>query len=340
MGKRYLAIDIGASSGRLIIGDIKSEKLKIEEIYRFDNQAVKVDNQLCWNVEYIIDEIKKGLKKCKDLDMVPDCIGVDTWGLDFVLLDKENNIIGNAVSHRDQRTINIYDDIFKIISPEDLFERTGLQMADFNTICQLIAIKKEAPEQLLEADVLMMIPDYINYRLTGKKMQEYTNASTTQLLNPITKNWDFDLIEMLGLPLDIFQEVDRPNIRVGNFANEIQEELGFNAEVLLVPSHDTASAFLATFESDNNSIIISSGTWSLMGIIADEPLISEKVFKNKFTNEGYFEDRILFLKNIMGLWLIQLLQKKWVKGFPLKSYVIWLTQKQLTRLLIAMIIVF
>ena len=310
MGKYYLAVDIGASSGRHIIAEIVDGKIVLEEVYRFWNGMEDVDGSLCWDTNRLFGEIVAGLKKCKEMGKIPSYMGIDTWAVDYVLLDKEDKVLGKTYGYRDSRTTGMDEEVYKIIPLEQLYERTGIQKAIFNTIYQLMAVKKNNPEDLEKATTMLMIPDYFNYRLTGVKMTEYTNASTTQLVSPVTKDWDFELIEMLGYNKDIFGEISKPGVKVGNFTQEIQEAVGFDCEVILPATHDTGSAVLAVPTNDDNGIYISSGTWSLMGVERMEADCSLESMAENFTNEGGYDYRFRYLKNIMGLWMIQSVKKE------------------------------
>lgn len=310
MKNYYLAIDIGASSGRHILGLVEDGQIKYEEVYRFSNGLVKKDNELCWDLDQLFQHIITGLKKCKEIGKVPVSVGIDTWGVDFVLLDSKDQILGNTVGYRDNRT-NLMDEcVYQVISEDDLYKRTGIQKQIFNTIYQLMAVKQKNPEYLEQATSLLMVPDYFHYLLTGKKAMEYTIATTTQLVNPDTKEWDYELIEMLGYNKELFGTLSEPGTVVGNLREELVKEIGFDLEVVLPASHDTGSAVMAVPSTKKDTIYISSGTWSLMGI---ERMVADCTLKSKnanFTNEGGYNYRFRYLKNIMGLWMIQSLKKE------------------------------
>lgn len=310
MDKYYLAIDIGASSGRHMLGSMVDGSLQLEEVYRFPNGMVNKDGTLCWDVGLLFEEIKNGLKKCKELGKIPVSMGIDTWAVDYVLLDKENQILGDTVGYRDSRTTGMDEKVYEKISPEALYARTGIQKQMFNTIYQLTAVKELHPELLEKAESMLMIPDYFQFLLTGVKKMEYTNATTGQLVDPKTNDWDYELIEMLGFNKKMFQPVSMPGTVVGNFTKEIQEEVGFDCKVVLPATHDTGSAVLSVPTNDDNAIYISSGTWSLMGIERKEADCSMESMKANFTNEGGYDHRFRFLKNIMGLWMIQSVKKE------------------------------
>lgn len=305
----FLAIDIGASSGRHILGYIKDKKLQLEEIYRFKNGVYNNNNQLCWNLDSLFKEILNGLKKCKEMNKIPSTLAIDTWGVDFVLLDNNDKILGDTVSYRDNRTANIPEEIFKFISKEEIYKRTGIQNLVFNTINQLYSIKKTS--NLFEkANTFLMIPDYFNFLLTGKKVNEYTNASTTQLLNLETSYWDFELLEKLGIPKNIFQPIVEAGTSLGFLKDEIVKEIGFDLEVITAPSHDTASAVLAVPSIEDNFLYLSSGTWSLLGTESINYNSSLESLKANFTNEGGYSKNYRYLKNIMGLWIMQNIKKE------------------------------
>lgn len=302
MSKYYLAVDIGASSGRHILCHVEDGLLITEEIHRFPNGAKRDENNiLCWDVDGLFEEILSGMKKCTDRGIIPESVGIDTWGVDFVLVDKNGERIGKAVSYRDSRT----DSIALNISDSELYSRTGIQKQKFNTIYQLAYLAKNKPEQLQKADKMLMLPDYFNFLLTGNAMQEYTNATTSNLVNAVKCNWDLELIEKLGLPKNIFMPISNPSTVVGNLKPEIIKKVGFDTKVVMTASHDTASAVMAIPSESNDVIYISSGTWSLMGIERSAPDCHEESRAANFTNEGGFEKRFRYLKNIMGLWMIQ-----------------------------------
>ena len=305
MDKYYLAVDIGASSGRHMLASMKDGKMQLEEVYRFPNGMTEKNGTLCWDVERLFTEIKNGLKVCKELGKIPVSMAIDTWAVDYVLLDENDKILGDTAGYRDSRTNGMDEKVYEKIPLGALYARTGIQKQIFNTIYQLMAVKENYPEQLEQAESMLMIPDYFQFLLTGVKKMEYTNATTTQLVSPQTKDWDYELIDLLGFNRKIFKEISMPGTVVGNFTKEIQEEVGFDCTVVLPATHDTGSAVLAVPTNDDNAIYISSGTWSLMGIERKEADCSEKSCEMNFTNEGGYAGRFRYLKNIMGLWMIQ-----------------------------------
>ncbi len=310
MDKYFLAVDIGASSGRHILGKFENGKITLEEVYRFKNGFEERNGHFCWRHDRLFDEIKNGLKKCKEIGKIPVTMGIDTWGVDFVLLDKEDNILGDTVAYRDDRTYPMMEKLEEIIPSDELYAITGIQKVNYNTIYQLMAVKEENPEHIEKAESYLMTPEYFNFLLTGKKMNEYTNASTTGMLDAKEKTWSREIISRLGLKDSLFKELYPPKTVVGGFSEEIREEVGFDCVVVLPATHDTGSAVLALPTKGMDNVYISSGTWSLMGIESREANCSEKSRNLNFTNEGGVEYRYRYLKNIMGLWMLQSIKRE------------------------------
>ena len=310
MQKYYLAVDIGASSGRHMLGYISNDKMELKEVYRFANDFVNQDGHMCWDVKKLFKEIINGIKKCKELGMIPSYMGIDTWGVDYVLLDENDNILGNSYAYRDSRTYGMDEKVYETISKEELYERTGIQKQIFNTIYQLMAVKEQTPQDMERAESMLMIPDYFHFLLTGVKKMEYTNATTGQLVNAKTNDWDYELIEKLGYKKDLFIPLSMAGEIVGDFTQEIQNEVGFNCKVILPATHDTASAVLAVPADSDNVVYISSGTWSLMGTELKKANCSTESMNANFANEGGYKHRFRYLKNIMGLWMIQSVKKE------------------------------
>ena len=306
----YLAIDIGASSGRHILGHVADGRMVLEEVYRFDNLQIHKNGHDCWDMENLWNGIIGGLKACGAAGKIPVTIGIDTWGVDYVLLNEHDQVLGDAVAYRDSRNEGMDAEVSKYISPEDLYARTGIQKQPFNTIYQLMAQKLEHPEQVANAKRLLMVPEYLNFLLTGVKKSEYTIASTGSLLDAHKKDWDRELIGMLGLPADIFGELYMPGTVVGDLLPQIREEVGFNATVMLVAAHDTGSAFLAVPAKDDNAVYLSSGTWSRLGVENEKAITTEESRRANFTNEGGAWYRYRYLSNIMGLWMIQSVRRE------------------------------
>lgn len=306
----YLAVDIGASSGRHILSHLENGKIILEEIYRFSNGMVEVDGEKVWDSQKLFEDILTGMKKCYELGKIPVSMGIDTWAVDFALLDKEDHLIGKTVGYRDGRTKGMDQEVYKVISQDALYERTGIQKQIFNTIYQLMAVKMKKPQELADAKTMLLIPDYFNFLLTGRKVTEYTNASTTQLLHPETKEWDFELIDMLGFPRDIFTEIKLPGAIVGELTEEIQKKVGFCCKVVLPATHDTGSAVVAVPSNEEDVLYISSGTWSLMGTELKEAICTKESMEKNLTNEGGYDYRFRYLKNIMGMWMINSAKKE------------------------------
>ena len=312
---KVLAFDLGASSGRAILGIYENGKLEMEEIHRFSNDPVTVNGTLYWDILRLFFEIKTGLQKCvnaghKDIES----IAIDTWGVDFGLLDKDGRLLENPVHYRDSRCDGMMEKVFEVVPRDEIYSSTGIQFVKLNTIFQLFSLTQNRKELLEKAETLLFIPDLLAYFLTGRQSVEYTIASTSQLLNAGKRDWDFSLIEKLGLKRSMFPEIRMPGTVTGKLLPDIAEELGFDrpVDVIACASHDTASAVVAApIARGEKSCYISCGTWSLLGAELDEPLINEKSFAENFTNEGGYEDKIRFLKNISGLWLLQETRRQW-----------------------------
>lgn len=298
----YLAIDIGASSGRHILSHIENEKLVLEEIYRFENNLVADENGLIWDIESLFSNVLNGIKKCKEIGKIPKSIAIDTWGVDYVLLDENKQEIKPCYCYRDSRTNAVIDEVESLVSPARLYEKTGIQKQNFNTIYQLYADKKSG--RLQNAKYFLMMPEYLSFKLTGEIKNEYTNATTTGLVNAKAKTWDTDIIYALGLTEVLLPPLSLPSSLVGELSDDIQKAVGFNCAVLFAPSHDTASAVCACPMADND-LYISSGTWSLIGTEITEPILNDNARQLNFTNEGGIDYRFRFLKNYMGMWLFQ-----------------------------------
>ena len=306
----HLAIDIGASSGRHILGHLEDGKMVLEEVYRFDNSQIRKDGHDCWDHQALARSVLQGIAKCKEVGKIPATIGIDTWGVDFVLLDERGIPCSDMVAYRDARTEGADALVDAAISADELYARCGIQKMLFNTIYQLAALKKEHPEQLEKAQRMLMVPEYLNFVLTGKMANEYTNATTGNLVNARAKDWDWEVIDKLGLPRRIFGKLEMPGITLGGLTPAVQAEVGFDAQVVLPATHDTGSAFLAVPARDDQAVYISSGTWSLLGVENAEPITTPEAKAANFTNEGGAWYRFRFLKNIMGLWMIQSIRRE------------------------------
>lgn len=307
----YLAVDIGASSGRHVLGWMEDGKLFTEEIYRFPNGAYpNATGELCWDVDALFGNIKAGIKAAVASGRAPNYLGIDTWGVDFVLVDALGNRVSDAVCYRSHRTDGMDEVLEQTLTAHQLYARTGIQKQIFNTIYQLLALKEQHPEQLRRASAMLLLPDYFHYLLTGVMATEYTNATTTGLVTPATSSWDYLLIDKLGLPMQIFQMIIPAGSILGPIRGELADELGCYPMIVLPATHDTGSAVLAVPASEEGAVYLSSGTWSLMGIERKEATLSAVSEYYNFTNEGGYAGRYRFLRNIMGLWMIQSLKKE------------------------------
>ncbi len=305
--KYYLAIDIGASSGRHILGHVEDGKLVLEEVFRFYNGNDEKDGHLVWNTERLFASVKEGLKKCAEIGKIPATVAIDTWGVDYALLDGNGKLIGDLYAYRDSRTANRLHEVHAIVSENELYARTGTQSLSFNTIYQLYDDKMTG--KLEKAEAFLMVPDYFNYLLTGVMHNEYTEASTTGLLNADTHTWDKEIITRLGLPEKLFRKLYQPSSVVGTLTEEVKKEIGYDLTVVSCAAHDTASAVIAV-PCKGQPLYISSGTWSLMGVEQKEPFTDEESKACGFSNEGSVDFKFRYLKNIMGLWMIQSVKKE------------------------------
>lgn len=307
-----LGFDFGASSGRAMLGTFDGEKIEIREIHRFSNDPVNLCGRFVWDVPRLFYEMKQAILKISHMDVKVDAIGIDTWGVDFGMLDKNGHLLGLPVHYRDSRTVGIPEKVSEIVPDVELFERTGIADNVFNTLYQLYAMKAEDDPVLEMADSMLFMPDLLAYLLTGCKGTEYTIASTSQMLNPYTRNWDFELLEKLGIPTRMLGEVKLPGEIRGTLLPEIARECGVDEiPVIAVGGHDTASAVAAVPAREKDFAYISSGTWSLLGAEIEKPLCAEGVMRSSYTNEGGVDGSIRLLKNIMGLWIIQECKREW-----------------------------
>lgn len=313
---KVLAFDFGASSGRAIVAIYENGKVTMEEVHRFSNDPVMVGGTFYWDILRLFHEIKQGISKCvaaghRDIES----IGIDTWGVDFGLLDKDGRLLENPVNYRDKRTVGIKEKAFEVCGKENMYKAAGLQFNDFNTIFQLYSLKLQRPELLERAETLLFIPDLLAYFLTGEKSVEYTIASTSELLDAKKRDYDFGMLEKLGIKKEIMPKIVKPGTVKGKLSAEIAEELGIDRiDVIASASHDTASAVAAApIKKGESSCFISCGTWSLLGAELDEPIINDVSFAEDFTNEGGVENTIRFLKNISGLWLMQETRRQWIR---------------------------
>lgn len=310
---KVLALDFGASSGRAIVGTFDGEKISLKEIHRFTNDPVILVDTMYWDVLRLFHDIKIGLIKAKQEGKIQS-LGIDTWGVDFGLLDKNGKLLENPVHYRDARTKGMMEKVFSKMDKEKLYNVTGNQFMELNTIFQLMAIKEQQPELLDRAETMLLMPDLLNYFLSKEKCTEYTIASTTQLLDAKSKKWSSEIIENLNLPKNIFTNIVQPGTKIAKLSKEISEELGIDSiDVIAVAGHDTQAAMVAVPTQEEDFIFLSCGTWSLLGTELAEPIINETSAKLNITNEGGAANKTSFLKNIIGLWLIQESRRQWIR---------------------------
>ena len=311
--KPVLAFDFGASSGRAILGYLKDGEIVMEEIHRFSNDPVKIGATLYWDTLRQFYEIKQGILKAKQKGGFRS-LAIDTWGVDFGLLDKQGNLLENAVHYRDERTLGKQRKVFKKVPKKRIYEETGIQFNDFNTLFQVFSLVQDRLELLKHADNMLLTPDLFNYFLTGEMKTEYTMATTTQLLSAKSRAWYQELFSKLGIKETLFPQIVPSGAIVGSIREDICEELGIEpAQVVAVASHDTASAVVAVPTQEEDFVFISCGTWSLFGTELSEPIIDDVTYKMNISNEGGYGNKYLFLKNIIGLWLAQESRRQWMR---------------------------
>ncbi|MFT3739208.1 MAG: rhamnulokinase family protein [Breznakibacter sp.] len=312
-GKSYLAIDIGAESGRLILGTLCDGKVQLKEIHRFSNGMVCILGKYHWNIVHIYQEILKGLEICAGTgNEQPFSIGIDTWGVDYGLLDGGGNLLGLPFAYRDLRTMNAIEEFSAVMPKRQVYGLTGTLFAPYNTLFQLYAASKQQPDQLKAAKSLLFVPDLLAYWLTGYKVTDFSFAATSQLYNPFKKNWEQQLFDYLGLSAELMQQVVEPGTLIGNLHKAVCDQTGIGPiPVYAVATHDTNSAVAAIPAIETNWAFISSGTWSLMGFESREPVINDLSYSLNFTNEGGVSNTFNVLKNHMGLWLLQQCRKSW-----------------------------
>jgi len=312
-GVKFLAFDHGAGSGRAILGHLADGKLSLKEIHRFTNKPVQVLGHVHWDVLRLFDEMKTGMKiAAQQTNGEISGIGVDTWGVDFGLVARDNVLLGNPYAYRDSRTNGMMEQAFEMMPKEQLYNLTGIQFMQFNSIFQLLSMVKTNNPILDLSERLLFMPDLFNFLMTGEKVSEYTIASTSQLLNAQTKHWEPEIFVALSLPIDIMPPIVEPGTIIGKLLSEITREVGLPAIDVIAPAcHDTGSAVAAIPAQGTDWAYLSSGTWSLMGIEREKPIINDQSLQNNFTNEGGVGNKIRFLRNIMGLWLLQECRRIW-----------------------------
>lgn len=309
----YLAFDLGAESGRLMLGRLESGHLELTEVHRFPNRMVNISGGLHWAVHALFREMKSGLRLCAEkYTRTPASIGIDTWGVDFGLLDEQDELVDLPFAYRDPRTRGAIEEFTRLISRERLYELTGIQIISINTLFQLYSMVRDSSAQLARAEHLLFMPDLFNYFLTGKRQSEFTFATTSQLLNPRTRDWDKEILAALGVSTSVMQDVRMPGTDIGPLLDSLCAETGLESTLVrAVGSHDTASAVAAIPATDSNFAYISSGTWSLMGFESSEPVITALAQEYNFSNEGAMDGAFRVLKNITGLWLLQECRRCW-----------------------------
>ncbi|WP_321009579.1 rhamnulokinase, partial [Hungatella effluvii] len=311
--KQVLAVDYGASGGRVMLGGFDGASFTVSELHRFPNDPVKLGDTMYWDVLRLYFEMKQGIVKSKAYGAISG-IGVDTWGVDFGLLDREGRLLDNPVHYRDGRTAGMMEKTLKMVGRDPLYELTGNQLMEINTLFQLMAVKERRPELLERADALLLMPDLFQYFLSGAKISEKSIASTTQMMDMRQGKWAFGLLETLGLQAGMMRDILPGAVRTGSLRPEIRKELGVPAmEVIAVAGHDTQSAMAAIPAREEDFLFISCGTWGLFGTELTEPVISEMSKKFNITNEAGLEGKYAFLKNIIGLWLIQESRRQWIR---------------------------
>ena len=312
MNKVYLAADFGGGSGRVIAGWLDGGRLVMEEVHRFPNRQVRLGKHVYWDFPALFADMKDGLKKAASKGYEVESIGVDTWGVDFGLIDRDGNLLGNPVCYRDARTAGIPEKVAQILNPTEHYATTGIQVMEINTLSQLYSLKGCA--QLEAAEHMLFMPDLFSYFLTGEANNEYCISTTSELIDAKRRNWSWETIKTLDLPERIFGKIVMPGTVRGSLTKDVAEETGLGAvKVVAVGSHDTASAVAAipAVEGDGAVAFLSSGTWSLLGLELPEPILTEEARLAQFTNEGGVGGRIRFLQNITGLWILQRLMAEW-----------------------------
>lgn len=309
----FLAFDIGATSGRTILATLADGKLELKELTRYPNNIIRIGNKYYWEVYALYEALKSGLKAAAVEGVQIDAIGIDTWGVDFVYIGEDGSILGLPRSYRDPYTNGAPDEYFKIVSKKEVYDLTGIQIMNFNSLYQLYAAKKEKSSALNAAKSILFMPDALSYLFTGKQVCEYTIASTSQILNPKTKKIEGKLLDSIGVDPKLLQTIVMPGETIGHLTESLAKECGLDKDiaVIAVAGHDTASAVAAVPAENERFAYLSSGTWSLMGIEVKDAIINEDSYTMNFTNEGGVEGTTRFLKNITGMWLLEQCRKEW-----------------------------
>ena len=308
----FIAIDLGATSGRVILATLSDGKLSMEEIHRFPDTIIQMQGHFYWDLPAIYSSVVEGLRKVAERGVKIDSIGIDTWGVDFAFFGGDGLMLGLPYCYRDPHTTDAPERLFERMPRKTLYEKTGIQIMNFNSVFQLDTLRRNRCSALAAAEKILFIPDALAYLLTGEMITEYTIASTAQMIDPRTKCWDKDILALLGLKEENFGPITMPGTQIGTLTEEVRSATGLGAvPVVAVAGHDTGSAVAGTQLSGDGSAYLSSGTWSLMGIESKEPIISERSFELNFTNEGGIEGTIRVLKNICGMWLLERSRTEW-----------------------------
>ncbi|MBO5878865.1 MAG: rhamnulokinase [Alistipes sp.] len=310
--RHFVAIDLGATSGRVILATINGGKIEMEEVHRFPDTIIQMQGHFYWDLPAIYKSVLEGLRNVAERGVKVESIGIDTWGVDFAFFGSDGELLRLPYCYRDPHTVGAPDEFFKRMPRKELYEKTGIQIMNFNSVFQLDTLRRNNCSAMAAADKILFIPDALAYLLTGEQITEYTIASTAQMIDPRTKQWDADILSLLGLTPEHFGPITMPGEQIGVLTEEVQSLTGFGAvPVVAVASHDTGSAVAGTQLDGDDAAYLSSGTWSLMGIESREPIISERSFALNFTNEGGIEGTIRVLKNICGMWLLERSRTEW-----------------------------
>ena len=322
MGKNYfLAFDLGATSGRSIIGIFDGNQFEMRELTRFPNEMIALHGKYYWDIFGLYKSLLEGLKECTKQGIKLTSIGIDTWGVDFGYVGKDGTILGLPRAYRDPYTNGAPEDYFKLVSKERVYRSTGIQIMNFNSLYQLFRAKQEGFSPLLQADKILFMPDLLSYMLTGKQVCEYTDASTSQLLNPATRRFEPSLLEAISISPSLLHPLTDPGTVIGTLTDAAAEATGIGkTPVVAVAGHDTASAILAVPADNRNFAYLSSGTWSLLGVETETPVMTKEAYEKNFTNEGGLEGTTHFLKNITGMWLLEQCRKEWEREGRIYSY--------------------
>lgn len=317
----FLAFDIGATSGRSVLISVYDGKFTLEELTRFPNAIMEIHGKYYWNIYSLYEALKDGLKACVSRNIRPESIGIDTWGVDFAYIAGDGSVLGLPRAYRDPYTDGVPEQLFERISKKQVYALTGIQIMNFNSLFQLYAAKNEDFAPLHAAENILFMPDLLSYLLTGKQVCEYTDASTSQILNPATKCFEPSLLEAAGVPSNLTLPVVMPGTLIGRLTDRVAEETGIgNIPVIAVAGHDTASAVAAVPANGPEFAYLSSGTWSLMGIETEQPIITDESYEKNFTNEGGIEGTTRFLKNITGMWILEQCRKEWERAGRTYTY--------------------